>query len=240
MKQEIAPASLARLRVAVERGLADPNFGSQVGLLLMQRRLTPAEAATAFRIGEVYGRFEGQNGLRRSIRSPSYESGLSTGLSRAPLDLIDEETAARLRDIQAQWTTLQDKLDEYPRHVRTELEALCVEDAPVLYSHLPDIARILRKLALFFNSTRSRSKKRKKRATLMIVGRDHIAAPAPVRSESPAPRRIDHERQAWLKVQRKLSPQLSERELTEAYEVFVAMKDREAFNATKTVNREHT
>ena len=43
-------------------------------------RLLHGEAATAFQIGEVYGRYEAQIGKRRTTRSPSYESGFGGDL----------------------------------------------------------------------------------------------------------------------------------------------------------------
>ena len=183
LKPEIAPSALARLRTAVERGLADPKFGSQVGTLLLQRRLTPAEAATAFRIGEVYGRFEAQNGLRRSTRSPSYESGrLGSGGS---LEQLSDEGARRIADIHTQWLALQGAIEDlYPDSVRAFfrmrglLEALCVEDTTVPAIDLPDVIGALRKLGKFFNSARGRPKKRRKWSSAPIVNGSPTTTPA--------------------------------------------------------------
>jgi hypothetical protein len=226
------------LRTAVERGLVDAKFGSQVGTLLLQRRLTPAEAATAFRVAEIYGRFEGQNGLRRSTRSPSYESGrLGSGGS---LEQLSDEAAQRIADIHAQWLALQASIEDlYPDSVRAFfqmrglLEGLCVEDTTVPAIHLPHVISALRKLGKFFNSARGRPKKRRKRSSAPIVNGSPTTTPA-TRPTSTSPRRHDHEREAWLKVQRRLSPTLDERQLQQAYEIFLAMKEREAFNAGKT------
>ncbi len=228
LKPEVAPAVLARMRTAVAQGMLDPKFGSQVGRLLMMRALTPAEAAAAFRIGEIYGRFETQNGLRRSTRSPSYESGVSTG-GRMDVSLADDEQDARRRAIEEEWLSLQDELADCPREIRAQLEALCVEDVAVSSLMLPALEKILTRIATVFTSARRPKKKKKKIAALMLVSKEHRAAPKP---QLPA-RRLDTDKTAWLAVQRKLSPHLDEAQLNEAYGIFTAMRDRETFRSDK-------
>ena len=224
-KTEIAPALLARIRTAAERGQLDARFGSQVGRLFLCRELTAAEAATAFRMAEIYGRFEANNGLSRSVRSPSYEAGSRGGGANAP----DPDKLARIAQDNETWQALQEHLlKNHTRGTRALLELLCVDDRAIHSADLPDVIEALHEIAAVLNAG-PRKKRRKKRAALMVVGRAHV----PKAAAPPPARRTDHEREAWLKVQRKLSPKMTEPQLQEAYGIFVAMKDRGAFEASK-------
>lgn len=220
----MAPALLRRIFRAAEEGYADARLGSHVGYLLYHRQLTTAEATTAFHIGEIYGRYEAQIGKRRSTRSPSYESGFGGDL-RA--EWLDEEARDRIAAIKLQWLALQDEIEGYGRQARAMIESLCVNDEPVSAIYLSDIRRILVRLAMFFRSRRA--KKRRRRTAGLNVAMP-LPAPAP---QLDAPRRIDHDREAWLAVQRKLSPSLNERQLGAAYEIFQSVKERTKFNGGK-------
>jgi len=227
-REPLSPALLRRIFRSAEEGHGDARLASQVGRLVFYRLLSAAEATTAFQVAEVYGRFEAQSGVRRSTRSPSYETGFNGGRAGDELAaLVDPETIERMRTIEAAWLALQDELSDYPRRVRAAIETLCVNDEAIGSLLLPDVRKILAKLAAFFRS--GRAKKRRRRSALMVVGREHRAIPI----DTPAPRRIDRDKEAWLAVQRKLSPQLDERELQDAYGIFVAMKDRGRFNESQ-------
>lgn len=230
LKPEIAPALLVRIRTAVERGYADPRLGSQVGRLLFHRELSPIEATAAFRIGEIYGRFERNNGLRRTTRSPSYEMGNAGGMNGQALDqdAVKADTEA--------WLALQDALVEPAtghevdckcricRRRVSLIERLCVDDEPLLPLQLEEVRKLLRQLAHLFKAGRPK-KKKKKRPALMVVAGAASPSPAPAKT-----RRINQEREAWLAVQRRLSPNLNEHELSKAYDEFLARKDRGDFN----------
>jgi hypothetical protein len=226
-REPLAPALLRRIFRAAKEGYADARLASQVGRLLYHRELTSGEAGTAFHIAEIYGRFEAQHGTRRTTRSPSYETGFSSA-GRATA-LLTSEDIERIQAIEAAWRALQDELEEYPRWVRGAIETLCVDDGAISSLYLADVRRVLAKLAMFFRSRRSK-KSRRRRVSLMVVGPEHRAAPLP--PAEPA-HRIDRDKEAWLAVQRKLRPDLEDRELGEAYEIFVALKARAQFNDSK-------
>jgi len=221
----LSPALVRRIFRAAEEGYADARLASQVGRLLHQRQLTSAEAATGFHIGEIYGRFEAQHGRRRAVRSPSYESGFSAAGAGQNIDDEDDERALA---IDANWKSLQDELEEFTQRMRRLLEALCVDDEAINSRDLADVRPILGKLAAFFRS--GRSKKRRRRTAIGVVRHE----PREIPIVTPAPRRIDRDKEAWLAVQRKLSPQLDERELQDGYGIFVAVKDRARFNESKS------
>ena len=224
LKPTQSPALLRRIFKDAEEGYLDARLGSHIGRLLFHRQLSYSEASIAFQIGEVYGRYEAQIGKRRTTRSPSYESGFGGDLRP---EWVDDELRERVAAIKEQWLALQDEIETYGRQARQMIEALCVNDEPINSLHLADVRRILARLAMFFRSRRS--KKRRKRTAPLNVA---MAMPAPA-AQLEVPRRIDHEREAWLSVQRKLSPHLKERELSVAYEIFQAMKERAAFNNKK-------
>jgi len=227
LKPEIPPALLVRIRAGVERGYLDARLGSQVGRLLFHRELTPAEAAAAFRIGEIYGRFERNNGLPRSTRSPSYEMGNAGGGGQS----LDAETIQRIAADAETWEALQDELKNYPSRLCNLIEALCVEDEAVSFLELPELRKVLRKLGDFFNKGKPKKKKKgKKKPALMLVGPNHSAAPP-----APKPRRSDRERLAWIAVQRKLRPDLDDGQLAKAFNIYVAMKERADFNESHNI-----
>lgn len=111
------------------------------------------------------------------------------------------------------------------------IEALCVNDEPINSLHLPDLRRILNRLSSFFRSRRSR-KRRRRTAQVNVASALPIAV---ARIETP--RRLDRDREAWLAVQQRLRPDLDDRQLSAAYDVFVAVKERASFRDSKENTR---
>lgn len=134
----------------------------------MRRLLTPAEAATAFRIGEIYGRYEAANGLTRSVRSPSYESGMCAG-SNATLTAQAQE---RIEAARGAWRALQAEFDSYPMQARASvrglIEDLCVADMAVGAAQVDAVKKILRYMGRVLDSGRAR-KGRSQSAKLVLM-----------------------------------------------------------------------
>src|SRR5215467_12671455 len=117
-----APTLWRRIK---DNGIAlglDRRLGSEVGRLSLLGELTDTEAATAFLIAEIYGRFERYSGKRRTAHSPSYDIG------RGAEPTEDHDHERRARRARKQFDRLQACLPVYPPQARTELEQLCCED----------------------------------------------------------------------------------------------------------------
>lgn len=139
-----APTLWRRIK---DNGIAlglDRRLGSEVGRLSLLGELTDTEAATAFLIAEVYGRFERYSGKRRTAHSPSYDIG------RAAEPMEDHDHERRARRARKQFDRLQDCLPVYPPQARAELEQLCCEDRAVSSLHLPEIRSLLARVAVEF------------------------------------------------------------------------------------------
>lgn len=230
LKRQTDPAALvARMRTAAIDHLLDPKFGTQVGRLLMLRQLAANEASAAFRLAEIYGRYETQNGLRRSSRSPSYETGRSTA-ARA-IDHVDsEETERRHLDNEEEWLWVQDVLSGYAKEERDRLEALCVEDLAISSLDLPHVKAILERFANVFDAKHRKRKRRKKKAALPVPAESAPSVPK-VKKEKPAPPAPSKE--AWLVSIVMRASHTTEAQIHEAYMDFVARHDRESFREDK-------
>jgi hypothetical protein len=122
----------------------DRRLGSEVGRLSLLGELTDTEAAAAFLVAEIYGRFERAEGRRRSARSPSYE----IGQGGEPGEMADEEQ--RARRARKQFFRLQACLPAYPGGGRTVLEQVCCEDRSINSRHLDDLRGLLARVAAEF------------------------------------------------------------------------------------------
>src|SRR5258705_8561698 len=89
----ITGADLQRLRALG----TNPLLETQIGRLLFLEQVTLVEAQTAFRIAEIYGRYDRAIGRRRSAASPSYEAGRgrAVGLLESESTRARSESAAR-------------------------------------------------------------------------------------------------------------------------------------------------
>lgn len=149
--EPIAPAAWDRIRRLVARGAIEAIHGSQIGRLSYFGELTATEASAAFRVGEIYGRYDRVVlEKRRSARSPSYEMGFSgqtpEGQQRNRRLSEEEEHRIATRNFQ----DLRSQLPEFPRELRARIEDLCVEDTPISSTDLADVRIILGKLAAYF------------------------------------------------------------------------------------------
>jgi hypothetical protein len=104
---------------------------------LFEKKLNDREAAAAFKVGEIYGRYERLHARRRSAISPSYTIGRSGAPELAGERMTGDQIAAREkreRDVEAAFAALQDEIPAYPPRWRSILEALCVENL-----HVPEV-----------------------------------------------------------------------------------------------------
>jgi hypothetical protein len=120
----------------------DPRLTSQIGRLRYLKLISDGQAAAADKVGQVYGRFERTHHVRRHSVSPSYE----LGRGRSGFEYDDETICAA----QADYDAVQDCIPAFPREARELIEQLCVENCAVSSLHLPDIRRVLDKVARKF------------------------------------------------------------------------------------------
>lgn len=98
---------------------------TQIGRLLFLGEIDQVQAETAWRIAQIYGRYDRAMGRRRSAASPSYEVG--RGRDTAATESDDE--AERSRTAVRRFNRLQDEIRAIsPIGLASVLEELCVND----------------------------------------------------------------------------------------------------------------
>jgi hypothetical protein len=98
---------------------------TQIGRLLFLGEIELAQAQVAWKIAEIYGRYDRAMGRRRSAASPSYEVG--RGRDTAATESDDE--ADRSRTAVRRFNRLQDEIRAIsPIGLASVLEELCVND----------------------------------------------------------------------------------------------------------------
>src|SRR5260370_19951199 len=110
----ITGTALQRLRALG----SNPLLETQVGRLLFLDELRPIDAQTAFRIAELYGRYDRALGRRRNAASPSYEPGRGRDAAHheSEAERSRSESAAR------RFGALQAEIRLCPRAVKGALE----------------------------------------------------------------------------------------------------------------------
>lgn len=209
----ITGAEWQRIRQHALKLGADPRLITELGRLNLFGELTAAQTTAGHRVAEIYGRFERMNGLRRSVRSPSYERAFGISLTGDP----EAERAAH-----DAYLALQAALEQVaPAPLRRKhylvdaLETLCVENRPIGASLYPEIRSLLQNLA--------------ERWQISTVKRRHAgAAQAPATKAAAAPPvpKINADRASWLRVMAALRPDLGLSEIERAYDLARALKDR--------------
>lgn len=119
---------------------------TQVGRMLFLGELDLTQAQTAWRVAEIYGRYDRAMGRRRTAASPAYESGRGrdTGLAES------DEEAERTRVAVRRFERLQDQLSDvctWPRTARAALEELCVQDRAIPFEWFLEVKIALDRLA---------------------------------------------------------------------------------------------
>lgn len=228
-RASVTPAAWARIRTDMVKASGDARLASEVGRLSFHGLLTDRQAATAFRIGEIYGAFERHKRKNRSSRSPSYEMGFGgEGIAEELMSTEAlENLEAQIRAAESAFLELQDILEDYPSAAIAALEQLCVENCAINSTYLPHMGRLLDRVAA--KLTESVSKKRRQR-------QQRVPSPAPAQTppRTPAPGRgPDDDKAAWFTFMRAVRPDLDTMALNNAYDLFLAMKDRQRFRLDK-------
>jgi hypothetical protein len=241
--EPIAPALWDRLRTSAIAAVEDARFGSQIGRLSLHGELSATQASAAFRIAQIYGRFERYRDLRRSVGSPSYmvassdiaddnneiEAITPEMLARSMAEeLLEPEQLADLEQrvdaADKRFLKLQGFMRVFPSRLRAAIEELCVEDRPPNPSVIEHIGAALDETAKFFRIKAAPKDKDKKPPKREIVvtrdGAEHEIA--------------DPDRAAWMKALRTLRPDLSDPELVKVYATACALKAREVVERAKT------
>lgn len=235
--EPIAPALWDRVRRNVASGLLPAIHGTEVSRLAHHGLITPTEASAAFRLAEVYSRWDTCLGRARTPRSPSYEMGFSGTApeSQKAADERDKAEEKREIDARSQWEALQKMLDDQgiTNGERRWLEELCVQNEPIGPLELSDIRPILQGLAQQFRVVSAGKNSALKRAAKDITHSQKPAAAAPQKAS-------DVDRASFLSVISAQLPNLSADQLDSVYLSYcetrttnTAKRDREAFREEK-------
>lgn len=230
----ISPSGWQRIKTDVVRIANDTRLGTEVGRLSFHGELTAAQTAAAFRVGEIYGRFERFKRLRRSAASPSYMAGY--GDPDLDEDRMTKEELATLEDriqtAKREYALVQNELPVYPPRAAALLERLCVDDQPVTEHQLVYVCAMLDRLVTAFGE--NWRKRKGGPADMRRLGNLRPAERRATRStETPVPRRDNASRMAWTMVMRKLRPDLDDTALARVYELQRVLADREQFRQSK-------
>jgi hypothetical protein len=136
----ITAAALHRLR---QLG-TNPILETEIGRLLFLDEITIDQAQAAWRIAEIYGRFDRAMGRRRSAASPSYEIGRGRDTAAAESEEEAERTQAAVR----RYGRLQEALAFCPRGAKPAIEAVCIDDQVCPPGWLPQVKIALTLLAV--------------------------------------------------------------------------------------------
>lgn len=236
--EPIAPALWDRIRRNVNAGLLPPIHASEIARLAQHGEITSTEAAAAFRIGEIYGRYERCVGCSRSARSPSYEMGYS-GHPPENQQERDEERDRTEQDATKAWLSLQGMLSKMvvgSVELR-RLEELCVQNEPISPPDVQTVRKILDRLAQYFRVVSAG-----KNVELKRQARASYRTPRTVLSNTPAPppRAQGADRASFLASVAPLIPNVSQDQLDKAFDDYCngratenAKRDRETFRQEK-------
>lgn len=233
--EPIVPAVWTRIRTEAAKLADDRRLSSEVGRLSFHREITDLQAATAFRIGEIYNNFARAKQLSRSARSPNYERGFGRSEDDDALIwswdidiLVDGDPLKKkmraARAAQEKFDELQEEMKALTIPQRHMLERLCVDDGHLTRDELWTVRGILDAFATRIGKSASRRKaKRAERNTRLLRPKSSITAPATrVTKREPPP---DH---AVLKaVLKMLRPDLDDHALAKVCATADTLKDRE-------------
>ena len=223
----IAPALVGRMKNATIKLLLDPKLGTEVGRLSAAGILTHAQAATAWRVGEIYNKWHRLKRLRTSAKSPDFEQGFGSA-DLAEERMSDEQLErfeAAIKAADADWRLVDLFLTEINREVRKAVLDLCVEDraiSPGMYGH---IRQVFGAFALRWGQDKDW---RKKAPAVRSRSLKQTAAAIEV-LQAEAPRREDPGMKALVLIARKLRPDLDADGIIKVKEVWAALRDRERF-----------
>lgn len=217
-----SPTEVHRVREHWKKLGADARAGSEVGRLLLSEALTSKEAGAAWKIAEIYGRYEFLHGKRRSARSASYESGRASAVNTFVADEVADFNLEAEAAVVAAFKSLPMQGKTFPARLRSRIERLCVEDESIPFGWLAEIKAELEKHADHLGTIKA-GKKQKTPAKPK-------AKETPRKQSTPI---ILRERQSWIMVMQKLRPDLDEGASIEAFDYFKALAARSEFRKDK-------
>jgi hypothetical protein len=223
---QLKPESAGITGTALQRLRAlgsNPLLETQVGRLLFLEELRPIDAQTAFRIAEIYGRYDRALGRHRSAHSPSYEVGRGRDLGL----LETESQRSRAESAARRFGALQAEIKLCPRGVKPALEELCVEDRPCPPGWLRAVKIALDMLAVPLGIRRMRRAEVRPKIEVSLSGKTEGKVSVP---------RAQLEREAFIDAlmgQIEISPAGA----AEAFDRFKALYERERFRLDKTKDK---
>jgi hypothetical protein len=123
--ERLTMTGLHRLRALAN----NPFLETQVGRLGYLGELSLGEVSTAFRIAEIWGRYDRAIDTRRTPASPSYEMGRTRDTTGEESDEEREANEKAIRDFGALLAELTVAERTLGRGTKAAVEALCVDDS---------------------------------------------------------------------------------------------------------------
>lgn len=219
----------------------DSIFATELTRLGTTGQLTAREVATGLRIAGIYGRYEYFKDLRRSAASPHYiREFVSEGVG-GDSDAISFQTPDGAGDLarafdpddreereQEATRAFKELQTLIPMSLRSDIEALCVENIHVGYQQLMAV-RFALKLVSEGLPDKTTGLSKKQRRQLRKRRRPQLE---PVAKAKPV--KVNALKEAFLKLQRVLSPHLDDEQLERAWETMNALKSRSDFRQEKS------
>lgn len=238
----IVPAVWGRIRSDVAKLSGDVRLASEVGRLSFHREISDLQAATAFRIGEIYSNFAKAKELSRSARSPNYDRGFGRSGDSDEIvfreqsktypmvaymeQLLDDDPLKKKMRAAIAATDAFDGLQKElwiltppQRHM---IEALCVDDRHLTKDELWKVRELLDWLAGKIGKSASKRKARRaERNTRLLRPKAKPADVSPVTPKKVA----DHA--ALRAILQKLRPDLNNHALEQVCATHDLLRERE-------------
>jgi hypothetical protein len=206
--------------------IIDPKMQSEIARLSFAGILTNSQAATAFRIADVYQQYHRYKQLRTAPKSASYEIGFGSSdideerMSDEQLGAYEAAIAKAERD----WKALDEGLRKFHRDMRQAIYALCVENQPISPTLYEDVRAVLNAVTARWPEWR-----RSQRLAPMLK-----RTTAPIEQlQAEVPRREDPGLKAVKAIARKLVPSLDQMGVDKVGEVWAALRDRERLRQSR-------
>jgi len=231
--ETLAPAIWGRMRTEGVKIFKRPEFETQLGRLsASERLLSDAQAAAGFRIRDIYRRWHRFKAQRDFAKSPNFEHGFGSA------DLAEERMSAEqlqafegnIRAAESAWRFVDSELALCSARVRQAVIDLCVFDTAINTMLVEEVGQFLDRMVLKWGEDWRRQSRKAPQLSLRAPMMRQITMG--VVQARPKPR-TDHSASALRAIVHKLRPDLQGDELVRVQEVFVALRDREEFNAKK-------
>jgi hypothetical protein len=232
---EMTGALWQRMLADHSKVFSDTAFATELTRLGATGKLAPSEVSAGLRVAGIYGRFEYYNQVSRAAASPYYIREFVAESVGGNDDGLSSEEIARAFDVEAREASEKEAVRAFkelqrvlPMASRAEVEALCVENVHVGYRQLMAVREALAIVIDCLPDKNTGLSKKQKRARRKRV---RPSLPEPTKA---APIKLNPLKDAFFKVQRKLSPHLDEEGLELAWIALQAFKAREDFRLEKS------